>query len=263
MTDDAEPIQLPDDAREVWAGMGLSAPDEGDRARKHRLTVALKRLIDRGVLLDVDDPGGPIGDELDAITAELATLGERLAELPSLERKGGMATAGGDDAVLAERSGFSGRSNALAPPMTIWVEGEVTKAHATWSAAYEGPPGCVHGGYVAAAFDDLLGCAQMASGIAGFTGTLTVKMVAPSPLHERIDYEAGVEKVEGRKIWCWGTAKAGDTLLAEATCLFISPRVGVQEHLPLLRDRAGETDHEAMMRHQADAAGYQTPPSAP
>ncbi|OWY59481.1 hypothetical protein B7486_74345, partial [cyanobacterium TDX16] len=130
---DAEPIELPDDAREVWAGMGLSAPDEGNRAKKHRLTLALKRLIDRGALLEVDDPGRPIGDELDAVTQELEALGDRLAALPTLEPKGGMATAGGDDAVLAERSGFSGRSNALAPPMTISVEGDITKAFATWT----------------------------------------------------------------------------------------------------------------------------------
>lgn len=221
---DAEPLPLPDDAREVWAGMGVSAPDEGDRARKHRLTVAIKRLVDRAALIDVDHAERPIADELDALIEQVTTAAAAAAELPSLERRGGMATSGGDDAVLAERSGFSGRSNALAPPMTISVDGEITKAHATWSAAYEGPPGCVHGGYVAAAFDDLLGCAQMASGTAGFTGTLTVKMVAPTPLFERIDYEAGVEKVEGRKVWCWGTAKSDGRLLAEASCLFITPK---------------------------------------
>jgi acyl-coenzyme A thioesterase PaaI-like protein len=254
---EAEPIELPDDAREVWAGMGLSAPDEGNRAKKHRLTLALKHLIDRGALLEVDDPGRPIGDELDALTAQLEALGQQISTLPTLEPKGGMATAGGDDAVLAERSGFSGRSNALAPPMTISVEGEITKAFATWTAAYEGPPGCVHGGYVAAAFDDLLGCAQMASGIAGFTGTLTVRMVSPTPLFERIDYEAGVDRVEGRKIWCWGTAKAGDHLLAEATCLFISPKVGVQEHLPLLRERGEQGDD--VLAKQMEASGFQAP----
>ena len=102
---------------------------------------------------------------------------------------------------------------------------------------------------------------QMASGIAGFTGTLTVKMVSPTPLFERIDYEAGVEKVEGRKILCWGTAKAGDTLLAEASCLFISPRVGVRDHLPLLREQGA--DAAEMLERQMGAAGHETPPPAP
>ena len=45
---------------------------------------------------------------------------------------------------------------------------EITRGHAVWTDAYEGPTHCLHGGFVAAAFDDLLGCAQMASGYAGF-----------------------------------------------------------------------------------------------
>ena len=38
---------------------------------------------------------------------------------------------------------------------------------ATFGAAYEGPPGCVHGGYVAAAFDEVLGSTQSLSGSPG------------------------------------------------------------------------------------------------
>ena len=73
------------------------------------------------------------------------------------------------------------------------------------------------------AFDDLLGSAQTASGIAGYTGTLTVKMVRPTPLHERIDYEAGVDRVEGRKIFVWGTADCDGVRLAECEIVFIAP----------------------------------------
>lgn len=238
MTEPA-PIPLPEDAHEVWAGAGKGPPEHGNRARKHQLTAQVKRLVDRVALLDVnEDPDGSLEVELDALIGRTATLADTVAALPSLEAKGGLALAGAEDMILAERSGFSGHSNPLAPPMTIEVDGEITRASATWTAAYEGPPGCLHGGYVAAAFDDLLGCAQMASGTAGFTGTLTVRMVAPTPLFERIDYEAGVDRVEGRKIWAWGTAKAGDQLLAEATCLFIQPKVGMVEHIPALRERA-------------------------
>jgi hypothetical protein len=62
----------------------------------------------------------------------------------------------------------------------------------------------------------------MTSGSAGFTGTLTVRMVLPTPLYRRIDYTAGVERTAGRKIWCWGKSFDGDRLLAEATCIFIT-----------------------------------------
>ncbi len=94
----------------------------------------------------------------------------------------------------------------------------------------------MHGGFVAAAFDDLLGTAQTLSGSAGFTGTLTVKMIRPTPLNKRIDYEAGVEGVEGRKIHVWGTSSCEGDLLAEAAIVFIAPKGGAA---PSLRQPSG------------------------
>jgi hypothetical protein len=179
-----------------------------------------KKVVERVALLDTERVGEDTFAELIEATTHLAELLDRP---PSLRERGGLSAAMGDDSILTERSGISGRSNPLAPPMEFVLDGAVTRGHATWGAAYEGPMDCLHGGFVAAAFDDLLGCAQMASGIAGFTGTLTVKMVKPTPLYRRIDYAAGVDRVDGRKIWCWGTAQDGDKLLAEATCVFIAP----------------------------------------
>jgi acyl-coenzyme A thioesterase PaaI-like protein len=111
--------------------------------------------------------------------------------------------------------------------MHIEFEPSLTRGWAIYGPEYEGPPQCLHGGFVAAAFDDLMGVAQMASGSAGYTGTLTIKMIRPTPLGRRIDYEAGVERVDGRKIWCWARSHDGDTLLAEATIVFIAPRPGI------------------------------------
>jgi hypothetical protein len=220
-------MPLPDDARQLW--ISEAPPERGPRAQKHRLVEEAKKVVERVALLDCERT-----DEatLTQLIDGAARLADALDRPPSLRERGGMAIAGGDDAVLTERSGVSGRSNPLAPPMEIGFDGDTTRAHATWGAAYEGPQDCLHGGFVAAAFDDLLGCAQMASGRAGFTGTLTVKMVAPTPLYRRIDYAAGLDRVEGRKIWCWGTAHDGDRLLAEATCVFITPEGGMAVRPP-------------------------------
>ena len=46
-------------------------------------------------------------------------------------------------------------------------------ATVTFGSAYEGPPGCVHGGYVAAAFDEMLGFVQSLGGNPGMTARLT------------------------------------------------------------------------------------------
>jgi acyl-coenzyme A thioesterase PaaI-like protein len=214
--------QLPKNAREVYT---TSDPQEdGPRFRKHRLTKEVKRMIEAVALLDVhrvDD------DELAALVNQAAALADRLEPHPSLKEKGGLALAGGDDAALLERSGITGRSNPLAAPLQMWFEGDGVRGAAVYTDAYEGPPGCLHGGFVAAAFDDLLGFAQTMSGTAGYTGTFTIKYLKPTPLNRRLDYAAGVIKAEGRKIWCWGTCHDGDELLAEAEIVFITPKHGI------------------------------------
>jgi hypothetical protein len=161
---------------------------------------------------------------LSALVDKTRRLADTAEGLPSLRARGGLASAEGDDGTLMERSGISGRSNPLASPLHLWVDGPLTRAWALWTAAYEGPPGTLHGGFVAAAFDDLLGFAQMASGQAGYTGRLTVRMRRPTPLNVRVDYEAVVEAVDGRKIVVSGKAMVDDTVVAEADCLFVAPR---------------------------------------
>ncbi|MBV9413306.1 MAG: PaaI family thioesterase [Acidimicrobiia bacterium] len=212
-------MSLPSDPSQIYLG-GEPIEDEG-RAAKHRLVREVKRAIDHVALLDV--AASDTGD-LNDFADDAKALADRLEQAPTLRAFGGAAMAGPADAVLAERSPVSGRSNPLASPLHLEMTEGVTRAWATWTDAYEGPPGCLHGGFVAAAFDDLMGLAQMASGKAGYTGTLTVKMIKPTPLNERIDYEAWLDRVDGRKIWCKATARHGDELLGEAEIVFISPR---------------------------------------
>lgn len=211
-------MPLPDDAHENWDL--AEPPAEGARAAKHRLVAETKRLMDLVALLHVGDDDA---DAVDGVTALVTAAADAAAARPS-HRATGLARAVTADHALAERSPFSGRANPLAAPMTITVDGDTTRATATYGAAYEGPPATLHGGFVAAAFDDLLGVAQMASGDAGFTGTLTVRMRKPTPLFTPIGYEAGVLRKTGRKIVCWGRSTANGELVAEAECLFIVPK---------------------------------------
>lgn len=218
-------MELPLDARQVWI---TGDPQPGSRREaKHHLVQETKRLIDRLVLLDVDHADTD-ADELARLIATVRAAADALERMPNLADKGGPALSGGDDARLVERSGITGRANPIAPPLHIQFDGKVTRGWAIYDAAYEGPPNCLHGGFVAAAFDDLLGVAQMTSGSAGFTGTFTVRMRKPTPLYRRIDYEAGVSRVEGRKIFAWGRSYDGETLLADAEILFISPKAGLE-----------------------------------
>jgi acyl-coenzyme A thioesterase PaaI-like protein len=129
--------------------------------------------------------------------------------------------------------------NPLAPPMNIWREGDTVLATATFDPQYEGPPGCVHGGFVAAAFDEILGVTQSLTGRAGMTAHLAVDYRSPTPLLRELRFAGRVDRTDGRKIHTSATLHDGDRLCAEATGLFVSMRPEVFDRL--LRIRLGET----------------------
>lgn len=115
-----------------------------------------------------------------------------------------------------------GRTNPLSPPVQLDLHEEKITGVVTCGRQYEGPPGCVHGGYIAAVFDELLGCAQSLSGDHGMTVNLDVTYVSPTPLHTPLELEAWVQSVDGRKIIAEGTMSAHGAETARATGIFVS-----------------------------------------
>lgn len=193
------------------------------RARKHEVVDDLRRLMTAVAQFDpeVADPA-----DLEALARAIRTARDAAGALPDLRAGGASAaTTGDDNASLFERSPLTGRANPLATPLVLTYDDDgVTRGSASYDEKFEGPRGTVHGGFVIAAFDDLVGVAQGASGFAGKTARLAVDLRRPTPLHERIDYEGGVDRVDGRKIWAWGRSYCDGELLAEAEGLLIGPR---------------------------------------
>lgn len=118
-----------------------------------------------------------------------------------------------------------GKGNPIAPPFDVDVRDKRVYARGRFGSAYEGPPGHVHGAMIAAAFDQVLGICNVASGIAGFTGTLTIRYRRPTPLHTDLTMEAWLERTEGRKGFIRGHMKVGDEVSAEAEGIFIRMRM--------------------------------------
>jgi acyl-coenzyme A thioesterase PaaI-like protein len=209
------PPAVPDDVlrelRLTWTPR--PEPESAGRAARHRLAEATRRLIEA---VKSVDPDGDVG-ALESVADDVSDLADRVAALPRV----GDRTPTSRDLALHERSPLAGAANPLAPPLEMTGDGPLVRAHATFGAAYEGPYGRVHGGYVAAAFDEVMGCAQSGSGGLGFTGWLTVRMKRATPLYTRIDYEAGVTRVEGRKAWVTARSYADGVLVADAEALFI------------------------------------------
>lgn len=188
------------------------------RLEMRRLAEAARVVIER--LVATRAPAEDLAAAADALEAVAASL-DGHPRGHSFEGFAESANAG-DPHAFFDHSPIIGRANPLAPPLDLAVLDGKVAGRARFGSAYEGPPGAVHGGYVAAAFDEVLGMAQSLGGRPGMTGTLTVRYRRPHPLHAEIRFEGELLRVEGRKIFTEGRSFHGEDLLAEAEGLFIS-----------------------------------------
>ena len=120
-------------------------------------------------------------------------------------------------------SPVSGRRNPVAPPIRLWRDGDEVRGETTFSPTYAGPPNSVHGGVIAAVFDELLAMANVVSGAAGFTGTLTIRYHRRTPLDRPIELWAVNERNTGRKQLSRGEMRVDGKVTASAEGLFILP----------------------------------------
>jgi len=205
---------------------------EGDT--RAALAVACRRIIAElaSSTADTDD----FADALDHVMAAVRGLESRTHGRPYEEAEASLADYGDDSFLL--HSPLVGPLNPLAPPLELSIDDGVVTGVARFGDAYEGPPGCVHGGFIAAAFDEVLGFAQGLSGQPGMTARLTVNYRSPSPLHEELRFTGRVDRVDGRKIYTLGEMRVPDgRLCAEAEGLFISMKPEVFMRLVADRER--------------------------
>ncbi len=126
-----------------------------------------------------------------------------------------------------DHSLFAGSHNPLAPPMRFSIDRldddrEMLVGEVTLDRRYEGPPRAVHGGYVAALFDEMLGgTMRFADGFFGVTGRLTIRYRKPTPIDTPLRFTAWVELVRGRRCEARAELHVDDTRHAEATGLFV------------------------------------------
>lgn len=195
-----------------------SAPVEDRVAAARRVGDAFRRAIDHFTAT-----GAPAEDLLE-IEALVSDIADRLEGFGTNRRYEGTAEASGmgHDRGHFDWSPLLGMANPLAPPLQATFEDGMVVGRVRFGSAYEGPPGCVHGGYVAAAFDEVLGLAQSLSGQVGMTANLTVRYRRPTPLHTDLRFEGRLQSVNGRKVIASGVLLAGDDATAEAEGLFIT-----------------------------------------
>ncbi len=184
-----------------------------------RLADEMRRIIERLAVVR------PPAEELQQAAEAAAAFADRLEGFPERTRSWEVSEAGLLPRDFVAFSPVSGRSNPIAPPVNLSVvedpDGTHIEGDVCFGPAYEGPPGHVHGGLIAAMFDELLGFAQQGP---GFTATLTIRYLRPTPLNRHLKLRAAVERVDGRKRTIRGSCEVDGTVLAEAEGLFIAPR---------------------------------------
>jgi len=128
-----------------------------------------------------------------------------------------------DGASRAWGNAVIGLRNAVAPPLVIAKDDRGVHSEFHLGAAYEGPPGSVHGGVLSLVLDQMLGQAAGAGGKPGMTATLTLTYRKRTPLGD-LSCRAWIERTEGHKTWARGELCGPDGVTVEAEGLFILPK---------------------------------------
>lgn len=199
-----------------------------DRAAARRLASNLREVID--LLVSTTAGAEELNTAADA-AEEFASLLRAMPTGLTYEGFAEAATSGGDlqDVVpgddrwneFFDHSPFIGLANPLSPPMFFEYSDHDVRARVNFGAAYEGPPGCVHGGYVAAAFDELLGATQALAGVQGMTAHLGIDYRRPTPLRRELELVGWVHDHQGRKVFTRGEIRVDGVVTAEAQGLFL------------------------------------------
>lgn len=197
-----------------------------DQARE-RAAKALRALGHALVERDADDElllG--IADRADRIVSDLESVPMRERDLVAMKMS--MFPDGipdGGPIHHFDECFVSGRHNPLGIGARPRRVGDEVVAEVTLGAAFEGAPGRSHGGIVAAVFDDVLGYLLTVHSIPAFTGELSVRYLAPTPMGVPLEFRSRIIEREGRRIHCEAEATSdGDRIAtSEATFIEVEP----------------------------------------
>lgn len=182
------------------------------------LVAEVRTLVAR--VVEVRAPEDVIREATRRVAAVAAALAAHAAD-PPLPRFPAALPPGAGPGALMPYDPVLGALSPLAPPIAVrWEDGRAV-GEVTYGRPYEGPPGCVHGGVIALAFDQVLSLANLQHGTAGPTATLRVRFRRPTPLGVALRYEGWRVRAAGRRLHAAGRLLAGDVVTAEAEGTFV------------------------------------------
>ena len=185
---------------------------------RHRLAAAARALNEKLVSSDIDPEfATALTEKIDALTAELSQA-KQLNGLVDMAKRGERGTI---DNVMGELVAMAGRSHPCSPELLWQEEPNRITGTVTFGQAFEGPPGHVHGGWVAGVLDHLMGMTHVRTGYPGMTGGLSVRYLKPTPLNQVIEVSAEATELDGKRTEVKAAMRCGDTNTAMAEAIFV------------------------------------------
>ena len=204
--------------------MTSSEPDNTDSTAdpywpaRQQLALAARQLNESLISADIPpEQALELSDELSRLAASLSDL----PQVSGLMDMVGRRPQDGIDTIMGEFVAMAGRSHPCSPDLTWHAEPHQIRGTVTFSQAFEGPPGHVHGGWVAGILDHLMGMTHVHMGQPGMTSGLTVRYLKPTPLRQIIAISAVAEELDERRTQVNAEMRCGETITATATAIFV------------------------------------------
>ncbi len=157
---------------------------EAPLAETVELAERLRRVA--GLVLSTEAPSAAVR----GLSTRLAQAERELAAgVPPSPRPRVGADVDGDGRVYLDHSRHVGAFNPAFPCYEIRVDGDHAEGEVEFPVLYEGPPGVVHGGFLAVFFDSVIQHHNCDLGVAGKTTRLEVRYRRPTPLATPLRFE--------------------------------------------------------------------------
>ena len=194
------------------------SPEANYWKARQRLASATRVLNEKLVSTDIDpDLAAALTEKIEGLVAQLSQA-QQVDGLVDMAKRGERGTI---DDVMGELVSVGGRSHPCSPEL-LWQEASnrITGT-VRFNQAFEGPPGHVHGGWVAGVLDHIMGMTHVRTGHPGMTGGLSVKYLKPTPLNQLIEISAEATELDGKRTEVKGTMRCGETTTATAEAIFV------------------------------------------
>ena len=181
---------------------------------------ALRRLAGQLLSLEHSHP------TVDAILDQIAGWEKELAPAVAPDATPRIGDDGGDTQRVYLSHAFDiGAFNPCFPTYEFdRIDADTAEGRVSFPVVYEGPPGLVHGGFLAVFFDCVIQHQNCATELSGKTRSLNVKFRRPTPILTELSFDIVREQVDRGVTSTARLSLDGEVLcIGEATTLALSP----------------------------------------